>query len=367
MSSSSRRYRQVALFAALSLAGLWLLWKVRAILLPFALGAVVAYALEPAVAWAERHRVGRPGAVIAIVAVFLGIVALFLVLAVPLLIEEVTDFAGMIPTWAYRFRVALNEVANVFESLDFNEELTRAISAAVYRMSLDARDYLIDFAIGAPGRALGFLGGLVNVLVTPFVAVYLMLDGPYLIERLWQNVPDDYEPTLHRIGRELDSILAGFLRGYLLVALMLAAISASILALIGVRFAVVLGAVAGLTNFIPYFGPFIGAIPAMVVAAFQSPSMVLWVAGAYVVIQQIEGMFLTPTIIGRRTGLTPLAVVFSVLAGGALAGVWGMVLGVPTVAVLRVILREILVWALDLPSQEEERARQGCERGETKS
>ncbi|MFP4200791.1 MAG: AI-2E family transporter [Bacillota bacterium] len=366
MNSLARRYWHWALFAVFALIGFWLLWKVRAILLPFVLGAVIAYVLEPAVAWAEQQRLGRVGAVIGIVSTFLGFITLLLVLAVPVLVEEITEFAAAIPTWAYRFQVALNGMMNAYESLNVPEDLTRATSTAIYRMSLETRDYLVEFAMGAPGRALDILGGVVNLLVTPFVAIYFMLDGARLIELFWRIVPDAYEPTLRRIGRDLDSVLSGFLRGYLLVALILAVLTGSTLGIIGVHFAAVLGAVAGLTNFIPYFGPFIGAIPAMIVAAFQSPTMVLWVAGAYIVIQQIEGMLLTPTIIGRRTGLTPLTVIFSVLGGGALAGVWGMVLAVPTAAVLRVLLREVLTWALDLP-QQKDREGEGCQCAETKS
>ncbi len=341
-------HRQILFVALLGILGAWFLWIVRSVLLPFFIGGVLAYALEPLVARAERGRFGRKPAVVLITLGFIAVLALVFMLTVPLLIEEISRLASMLPVWALRFRIALPQWIARLEAIEIPREVERSISSAVYRMAFDVQDALVDFAVAAPGRVLALVGGVLSLIVVPFTTVYLLLDGPRLIERAWEMVPRAYQPKLRTIAGELDVVLSGFIRGYLLVALLIALFSGTLLAILGMRFYVVLGFIAGLTNLIPYFGPFIGAIPALAVAAFDSLSMVLWVAGAYIVIQQVESLVLSPRIIGSRTGLHPLAVVASVMGGGAIAGIPGMILGVPVVGVSRVILCHVLRWALRL-------------------
>ena len=350
MSATGRNVWRPTAVIVIAAGSIWLLLKVHSILWPFFLGGVMAYALEPVVAILGRTRMGRRPSVILVISGFLGALTILGVTVIPVLADEISRLASLVPLWIYRLQVAIPGWLEAVEGIDIPRDVERSVTVTIFRMSLSARDALVDFATSAPGGIVRFAGGVISLLVAPLVAVFLMWDGPRLAEAFWGVVPGTIRPKCREIIGELDVVLSGFIRGYLLVALLVAFVSGTFMAILGIRFYWLLGVTAGLTNLIPYFGPFIGAIPALIIAAFDSSTMVLWVAGAYILIQQIESLLLAPRIIGSRTGLHPLEVVFSVTAGGALAGIAGMILGVPVLAIIRVLLRHIIRWGLDLDS-----------------
>ena len=246
---------------------------------------------------------------------------------------------------------ALADLSASLDTAPLPPELTDAVRTTLFRVSLDAQAALLAFLAAAPGRFVALVGGVLSVVLVPIIAGYLLLDANRVRRTLWSIVPEERAAGVQVLLKELDLVLSGFIRGYLLVALIIGLTSGTLLALLGLRFYPILGLVAGLTNLIPYFGPFIGALPALAVAAFDSPGMVLWVAGAYVIIQQLESLLLSPRIIGSRTGLHPLAVVFAVVGGGSLAGIPGMILGVPILGISRVLGSHLLRWALEIPGR----------------
>ncbi len=349
MSGVRGDYRRTIVVGALAAAALWLLWRVQVVLLPFLLGAIIAYALEPLVAWAEGYRVSRSVAVVSISLLFVIALIATGIFGIPVIVQQVSRMASYVPLWAYRIGRAVVELSASLDTADVPRELSEAIRTGIFRLSLDAQATLLDFVTAAPGRFVALMGGALSLALVPVIAGYLLLDARRLRRALWRMVPGEQVPGVRVVLGELDVVLSGFIRGYLLVALIIGLTSGTLLALLGLRFYPVLGLVAGLTNLIPYFGPFIGAVPALVVAAFDSPGMVLWVAGAYVIIQQLESLFLSPRIIGSRTGLHPLAVVLAVVGGGSLAGIPGMIVGVPILGISRVLGTHLLRWALEIP------------------
>jgi predicted PurR-regulated permease PerM len=132
--------------------------------------------------------------------------------------------------------------------------------------------------------------------------------------------------------------LGSFIRGYFLVAAIVGGLTAIAMALLGLEFALMLGIFAGLAELIPYFGPVIGAVPAIGLAVLQSKWLAAKVALAFFVIHQLEGNIISPKILGDKVGLHPLMVIFSLMAGGELYGLAGMLLAVPVAAVLRVVV-----------------------------
>ncbi|MCL4370406.1 MAG: AI-2E family transporter, partial [Chloroflexi bacterium] len=137
--------------------------------------------------------------------------------------------------------------------------------------------------------------------------------------------------------RDLDAVLSGFVRGQLLVASSVGLMAGVATWLLGLRYAVVIGVLAGVADVIPYFGPVIGALPAVLLGLAVSPWRALQVTLAFVIIQQLENAVVGPLLIGDQVRLHPLVVIFAVLVGGTLAGVWGMLLAVPAVGMTRVL------------------------------
>jgi predicted PurR-regulated permease PerM len=189
------------------------------------------------------------------------------------------------------------------------------------------------------GSALAAVLG--NLMLAPIVAYYLLLDWAGLMGRLRQLVPPRaLGPTLHFL-EETDAVLGQYLRGQLLVMGTLAVYYTAALAVVGLKLALPIGVFTGLAVFVPYLGFGLGLVMGLLAAAlqFQDFSGLMMVAAVYGVGQVVEGMFLTPKLLGERIGLHPIAVIFALLAFGHLFGFVGVLVALPVSAVLLVALR----------------------------
>ncbi|MGB2182139.1 MAG: AI-2E family transporter, partial [Pseudomonadales bacterium] len=172
---------------------------------------------------------------------------------------------------------------------------------------------------------------------------YLLRDFDILMARIQEILPRNIEPKVSLWVRECDEVLGAFVRGQLLVMLALGFIYGIGLSIAGLKYAMLIGLLAGLASIVPYLGFAVGFIAAMLVAVFQFDSYwgFLAITMVFVIGQALEGMVLTPWLIGDRIGLHPVAVIFAVLAGGQLFGFTGMLLALPLAAVIMVLLRHL--------------------------
>jgi predicted PurR-regulated permease PerM len=185
------------------------------------------------------------------------------------------------------------------------------------------------------------VGWLANLLLIPVVTFYLLRDWDILMARIRDLLPRWIEPMVVKLAQESDSVLGAFLRGQLLVMVALGFIYSLGLFMIGLDFALLIGMLAGLVSFVPYLGFIVGITVAGVAAIIQfyDVSHLLLVALVFGISQAIEGMLLTPLLVGDRIGLHPVAVIFAVLVGGHLFGFFGVLLALPVAAVIMVLLR----------------------------
>ena len=140
------------------------------------------------------------------------------------------------------------------------------------------------------------------------------------------------------MAQRLNELMGAFLRGQLIVAAIVGLLISVGLASLKVKYALVIGTVAAVFEFIPYFGPVIAAVPAVLFAFVQSPATALWAVVLVVVVHQVEGAVLQPQVMSGSMDLHPLTVIFSILVGGELLGIWGMFLAVPAAASLKLII-----------------------------
>jgi predicted PurR-regulated permease PerM len=151
------------------------------------------------------------------------------------------------------------------------------------------------------------------------------------------------------MARLIDDVLSAYIRGQLLLCLFVGGLATLSLFIIGVPFALVLGLIAGLLEALPYIGPILGAIPALVVALLSDPGTAIWTAIAFFSIQQIENLILVPRIAGESVKLHPAVVMVVLVVGNELAGFWGMLVAVPTTAVIRDVFKYLYLRFLDEP------------------
>lgn len=323
----------------------WLLYLLTPILAPFLVAMLLAYMGDPLVDYLQRFKLSRTVAVALVFAAFsLTLVALFVVL-VPLLGRQLVrlyEVAPQLLDWLQQRALPWVQMQlglpDGFWRLD---HVKQALSGHVGQTG-DILGMLVGQAT-ASGRAL--LGWMTDVVLVPVVGFYLLRDWDELKVKVYALLPRRVEPIVVRLAGECHDVLGAFIRGQLLVMLGLGLIYAIGLSIIGLDLGLLVGLLAGVASIVPYMGFVIGSCAAVIASVFQHGGMELYpllgVALVFAVGQSIEGMLLTPLLVGDRIGLHPVAVIFAILAGGQLFGFVGILLALPAAAVIMVMLRHV--------------------------
>jgi predicted PurR-regulated permease PerM len=342
MSPASGR-RAVLLAGAAAIAGgIWLLVRVREVLVPFALAGVLVYLVEPLVGRLHRRGLSRPWAILLSYGLLGLLAGLAVAVVVPDLVRELTDLGDLLPGYAARADALLRQLREGGNRLP--APVLSAVQAGVGHLQSRGEDAIRSATAGL----LSVVGGFLSLLLAPFLGYYFLADLPRFRARLLTAVPARARPAVLAYLRDLDATLSGFVRGQLLTAAAIGALVALAMMLLRLQYALTLGVLAGIGELVPYFGPAMGALPGLAVAGAHSWRLVLEVALAYALIQQIESAILHPYIMGQTMGLHPLTVVFALLAGGELAGLAGLLLAVPVTGAVQVtgvhLVRAAVAW-----------------------
>lgn len=333
--------RSLQLLALVILIG-GLVYLLAPVLTPFAVAALLAWLGDPLVDRLERRRLSRGAAVALVFAVMtLGLV-LAIVALVPLLERQIARLIEKLPqgvAWANGVILPWVE-ANTGVALDrFEHGRLIAMVKAHWQEAGGIASTVLGKVTSSGLAIVGLLGTLA---LLPVVTFYFMRDWDAMVARVRELLPRHVEPTVSRLARESDAVLAAFLRGQLAVMVLLGLFYSIGLWLVGVDLALLIGMIAGLVSFVPYLGVIVGGGMALIAAAIQFQDFLhpLLVLGVFVLGQLLEGFVLTPKIVGDSVGLHPVAVIFAILAGGTLFGFLGVLLALPVAAIGMVLLRE---------------------------
>jgi predicted PurR-regulated permease PerM len=196
----------------------------------------------------------------------------------------------------------------------------------------------------ATASGLALIGWLANLVLIPVVSFYLLRDWDLMMAKIRSLLPRDREQRVVTLAGECHEVLGAFVRGQLLVMLALGVIYAAGLMLLGLELGLLIGLIAGLAAIVPYMGFVIGIGAALIAGLFQFHGdlyPMLGIVAVFMVGQALEGMVLTPLLVGDRIGLHPVAVIFAILAGGELFGFTGVLLALPVAAVIMVLVRHL--------------------------
>lgn len=330
-----------SLAAGLLAAGL-LIYLLQPILMPFLVGALLAYLGDPLADRLERTRLSRTTAVVIVFAVLLTIVGGLVLLLVPMIGAQLDALQLHLPQmlrWAQQTAVPWLEQRAGIELSD-HLALDRVANALAAHWR-ETGDVLTIVLQRVTNSTLALAGWIANIALIPVVTFYLLRDWDLVVQRIRDLIPRASEPTVSRLADECDQVLGGFFRGQLLVMLSLGLIYSAGLWLLGLDLALLIGLIAGLASIVPYLGTILGLGAALIAALFQFGELwpLIGVAIVFGVGQLLEGMLLTPTLVGDRIGMHPVAVIFAVLAGGQLFGFVGVLLALPAAAVIMVLLQ----------------------------
>jgi predicted PurR-regulated permease PerM len=340
------------------------LYLLSDILLPFVLGLILAYLLNPLTTRLERLRIGRTAAALLVSGVIVLVFGIAVTLLVPFLANELTDLIANLPQTIKNLqKFAAEEGAPLIERIG-GPEAVGEVQRAIAEMVRSAGGWLGEIlaSIWSGGEAI--MNAFMLIVVTPIIAFYLLIDWPRFTRTIDGWLPRRHDDTVRRLWREMDHAIAGFLRGQTAVVLMLAAFYAVALFLIGLNYGVIIGIGAGLLSFIPLVGAVTGFIVAGGVALFQFwPEwwMIALTLGVFVFGQIFEGYVIAPKIVGEATGVHPVWLMFALFAFGYLFGFVGLLLAVPLAAIIAVLCRfamekyleSSLYLEMELPKEDE--------------
>jgi predicted PurR-regulated permease PerM len=379
---ASERLRRVGV-SAWSIIGLlillaltlWALLKIRVIFPPLLLAILIIYLLNPLVSKLEQRGVSRLVGVLLSYVVVLGGITLLVIALTPFVSRQVDNFSQEWP----QFRG---------QTISFIDKTAASLEQ---RTGLQLDTTQVDCLLGADATPTGptharcdeltqafrkqittRLGGIVRIgfsvigivfifIVSAVLALYLLIDLPDIQKDLLHLVPEAHQAEVADLGSKIGRAIGGFFRGQLLVALLVGLLSAVGFAVIGLPFWLVIGAIAGFFNLVPLVGPFIGGgLGFFVGSVTGGVQLGLKAALVEFIVQQIDNHLISPNVMRRTVELHPVTVMLSIIAGGALAGFWGVLLVVPAVAVAKLILGHL--WAtrvLDLDTSPHGRAASG--------
>lgn len=317
-----------------------LLYLLAPILTPFLIGTLLAYLVNPIVNLLMRLHLPRILAVIIVFLILFLLIFLSILLVVPLIQTQVEHLMEAIPdilTWVQDTAMPLlkehlnnNQLINV---TSIKEQLSQNwVKAGGMAGWVVATIFHSGFKL---------LHWLFDILLIFVVTFYLLYDWEKVVNGLHQLLPRKYEPTVVKLVKECNDVLGAFFRGQLLVMLTLGIFYSIGLSLIGLKVGIVIGILVGLLSIIPYLGIVVGIIAASI-AAFVQFGTIMGVVPVWIVFaigQTLDGMLITPKLVGNRIGLHPVAVIFAVLAGGVLFGFFGVLLALPVASIIMVLLR----------------------------
>lgn len=330
-------------FAALALL-LAFLYAVMPILTPFLVSLLIAYMGDPLVDKLEERGLSRTLGVIVVFAVIVLILAGVLAFLVPLISKQLVKLYGMLPQmvdWVQHTAVPwLHTKLGVPSDILDGDKLKQAFSEHLDKTS-GAAGFLLA-KVTASGMAL--FGFVANFVLIPVVSFYLLRDWDILVDKVRGLLPRRGEGAVVKMAKECHEVLGAFIRGQLLVMLALGGIYATGLMLLGLDLGLLVGLLAGLASIVPYMGFAVGITAALLAGVFQfgfELYPLLGIVGVFALGQALEGMVLTPLLVGDRIGLHPVAVIFAIMAGGQLFGFTGVLLALPAAAVIMVLLRHV--------------------------
>ncbi|MGH2720132.1 MAG: AI-2E family transporter [Actinomycetota bacterium] len=340
LAESSTRNRWVAvavgvwaILGIVLLTGLafWALLQIRVIFPPLILAVALIVLLNPVVTWLQRRRIPRVVGTLLMYTIFFGAIVLVLVLIVPPISQQIQELRDNWPRIQQQGLDAAQRFADRY-GITFDEESVNQLVESARDQAGEALKRITEITAGA-------LHVMVIFVLAPILALYLLIDLPRLRDAFVRTLPpphrDEWLMLLGRCGQAVSA----FFRGQLLVALIVAILSSVLLSIVKVPFAVPIGLIAGVTNIIPFVGPFIGGGIAVIVGGITGGmDKALLAAGAMLAVQQLDNHLISPNVMGRAVKLHPVSIILALLGGGTLAGVLGMLMAVPTLAVAKILV-----------------------------
>ena len=318
----------------------YVLSKLKWLFIYFSFALMLAYFFDPLYRYLIHKKVPK---VLAIIIVF-GIIIALLILTIVFLIPSVIN----------QLNVLYKEIPNFIENyqnliLSIKPQLSKFINPADVEILL--KENLSELQKGILGFSQSIIIYLSNIVssvtfgivIIPLILFYLMRDMFIFKENLYIFVSKENKKEFKEVLEEIDHIVSGFIRGRIIVCFIVGTLIGIGLYFLNLKFALIIGIVSGVFNFIPYLGPIVGVVLALIFALGQPWWILLMIVVLFILVNQLEAIYLNPNILGKELGLHPLTVILSMLICGLLLGILGVLVAVPLAAILKVLFFRYLI------------------------
>jgi len=311
------------------------LYLLRDVVMILAFSIIIASAVTPFVNWLESKKIPRLLGVLFLYLSFFGLVVLLLSLIIPVISFEMSNLTQALPKFVASITGALEKAQQSTSThyFDFLSEIQNLLDSVSQFLMISSQSAL-NLIINA-------FGGLLSFIAIIIISFYLSVMRSGIGSFIESVVPEKYEDYVIGLWKRAEHKVGRWLQGQLLLAITVGIIVYVGLSLFQIKYALLLAIIAMAFEIIPIAGPVISAIPGVILAFVQSPTMGIWVLVFYIVVQQTEGHILTPLILGKSLGLNPVTVIIAILVGGKMAGILGIILSVPVAVVIVEILDDM--------------------------
>ena len=332
-------YRQI-FFGFLGVVGFYLFLLsfnyLSSIYIPILVSYFFAFLLNPVVSYFDKRGIGRAGPSALLLTLFFALLLLILVLLVPKLITQVREFMDHAPLLVSSLTGFLTPYSMQYFGYDIFSDWQKFVQDMLPRINEIPATRIVGNLFSGTLQA---LGALASVLIVPILTFYMLKDYPILNSKFLGLIPRRHVRAVAEVSRRLSSALRHLVRGQFLVCFLLAAFYSMALAGIGLKMSMVIGMIAGALNLIPVVGTLAAMAIAILVCLFGGGSLTqcAGIVGVFLVANLVESTILTPKIIGKQMGISPLPIILVLLAGAELLGVLGMLLALPVTAGVKVL------------------------------
>ncbi len=322
------------------------------ILTPFFWAFSIAYILNPLIVHLERtFKTRRILTIVIVYLIVFGIITLIITIIAPTITDNIGELLQNMPSYA---RNTQNWFDHTIKKLDLsnNQDIIDHANKALNDM-LDILTASLNSTVNLLlNKAISFTSSFLKMIFGFIISIYILKDKEVFIKNakklLYALFNEHSVKNFLYFGREVDSIFSRYIIGKTIDSSIIGLLCAIGISLIGVPYGLLISLIVGVTNMIPYFGPFIGMIPAFIITLLFNPIKAFWVVLFIFVLQQFDGFYLGPKILGDQVGVGPFWIILAVIIGGGVSGVLGMFLGVPIIAILKILLERFMAKRLKI-------------------
>jgi predicted PurR-regulated permease PerM len=326
----------------------YIVYLIRIAVIPLIVAVGIAYLLTPLVALLQK-KMKRVFAVAITYVIFTGIIFTIFFFMIPLISDQFRVFIGKFPFYITNLTDLINEFLRksvLVHNLEnfIGKEIIPQDSNAITQYIINSLNFKeFNFLQGATTFTRSILNILITFIIGPVIGIYILKDTDRLRNVFIKVLPARFRSQASDIIDKINNVGGRYIRGQILISIIVGILCTVILLILRVDFAILLGFISGVFNLVPFLGPIIGAIPAALAALFVSPIKALLVILLFVGVHQLDSYVISPNIMKFQVGVHPAIVIFSIIAGGAIFGPIGLLLAVPTVAVIQEILKYYLL------------------------